>query len=516
MHLYPQSRIPLFLCLLLALPAALPLRAEQDNNLPAADAPAISIVKQDGFNLEVSEQITPTFAVVRVASPAHNWFAGTFENLPVGVPVTLGLSMAGKDGAVRADVGKWVGLRPLMTYGDPVQYETYEWFTRDDQGRWVSGDPLKQGNARYAGTGRLPLQTAVPAELAAQFVSPDGACWSPWREIDDTEERVSVNIFRLRQTFAAPTATVAMRIPYTYTYLQAFLTRLRAAKLPGVFVDELGETPGERKLQIIRLEDPQSTERSEMHRAVLVHAREHATEPAGSWVIQGMLGTLLADTPDAGALRRHKTWLFLPIMDPDGSADAAFDRLTEMFKCQWAKTPPEVLAYSRYFADYIAAGNSLDVVVNLHNVEANETPNIMCPFINFGAEQTTFAINRQYFDALREAGYQTGQPDRPWNFGFNTFRLYGRLSMHYKALGLTFEVNDRYPENRLSPPRVAEMGDLLLRQLAAWCVSPEGDERHRMILERLVQFRQKREAYLTAKKRGLAARNAHELITLGY
>jgi hypothetical protein len=60
------------------------------------------------------------------------------------------------------------------------------------------------------------------------------------------------------------------------------------------------------------------------------------------------------------------------------------------------------------------------------------------------------------------------------------------------------------------------MGDLLLRQLAAWCVSPEGDERHRMILGRLVQFRQKREVYLTAKKRDLAARNAHELITLGY
>jgi len=506
-----RSPALLLVAVLLSLCAAGALVAD-----PPPEAPPIAIVPRDGFNLEVSEQITPTYAVVHVASQAHNWFAGTLAQLPTGVPVTLGLSMAGKGGTAPADVGKWVGLRPVMTYSDPTRCDTYEWFTRDAQGRWVSSDPLKRGNAKYAGTGPVPFQTAIPEAFAAQFLSPDGAYWSPWREVDDTEVLTNINVFRMKQTFQAPTATVAMRVPYTYTYLQAFLARLQAANLLGVYVDELGATPGGRKLQIIRVEDPQPAGTPETQRTVLVLAREHATEPAGSWALQGMLNLLLADSPETRALRRHHTWLILPIMDPDGSANATFDRLTEMFYCQWEKTPPEVLAYTRYFADFIAAGHSLDVAVNLHNVEANETPNLMCPFINHGDEETTFAFNRRCFAELRKAGYQTGEPDRPWNYGFNTFRLYGVLETHYRTLGLAYEINECFPDNRLSPARVAGLGALLLQQLAAWCASPDGIERHRQILDRLQQFRQQRQAYLTEKQRDAKDRNPHELITLGY
>ena len=59
--------------------------------------PPIALIPQDGFNLEVVDQINPHYVIIKLASPAHNWFAGAFTNLPTDKDVTIGLSMAGND-----------------------------------------------------------------------------------------------------------------------------------------------------------------------------------------------------------------------------------------------------------------------------------------------------------------------------------------------------------------------------------------------------------------------------------
>ncbi|HOS44775.1 MAG TPA: hypothetical protein PK794_13885 [Armatimonadota bacterium] len=121
----------------------------------APDPPPVAITPQDGFNLEVVDQVNSHYVIVKLASPAHSWFAGAFTHLPTDKDVPIGLSMAGNDTKGNAaDVTKWVGLVPVMTYADPAQYETYEWFTKDGQGRWMSEDIFKQGEAKYAGTGK--------------------------------------------------------------------------------------------------------------------------------------------------------------------------------------------------------------------------------------------------------------------------------------------------------------------------------------------------------------------------
>ena len=107
-----------------------------------------------------------------------------------------------------------------------------------------------------------------------------------------------------------------MRVPFTYTYLQGFIARLRHAGLPGVTIPEIGTTPEGRQLQVIRLDDPAPTQSVGEQHAMLVIAREHATEPAGSWVVQGLLTFLIGDTPDARAARKNTTWFLLPYRRP--------------------------------------------------------------------------------------------------------------------------------------------------------------------------------------------------------
>lgn len=480
---------------------------------PDTEVP-IAVKPQDGCNLVLVDQVSPTYAILRLQPPNHGWFAGTLTNLPTGVPATLGLSMAGNDhGQLPADVGKWQGLRPLMTYGDPTKADTYEWFVKEADGRWVSGDPVKTGDARYAGTGVVPEQSVMPHDIATSFLDREGAFWSPWREIDAVEVLTNVNIFRMRQVFALPEATVAMRVPFTYTYLQTLIEKVRIADVPGVSIDDIGMTPEGRHLQIIRLTDPNEAHANQ--HTILVAAREHATEPVGSWVIQGMLQSLLSE--DGTPLRAHRTWLFICILDPDGSADAVHDRLTERFcKSNTPPTPVEVQQYARYITDYIADGGQIDLAVTLHNVEATECANIFTPIVNPLTKTLVHDLNTDLFTRLQERGFVTEDPTRHWYMGLLTMRFTAWCSLRFGALELTYELNDRYPDHRLTLQEQTEMGQILANQLAVWQESDIGQQWHQDVTTRLEAHRQKRRAFYTERHRDPTRRTLHEMLNLGY
>ncbi|MHB9131864.1 MAG: M14 family zinc carboxypeptidase [Armatimonadota bacterium] len=450
-------------------------------------APAIGIAPSDGFNLQI-DNITGDQVRVRLTTPVHNWFAGTLTNLPTDRKITISLPMAGNSTRGNpANVAKWQGLLPVLTYADPTKYASYEWFTRDAEGRWISGDPLKKNEARYAGTEAVPAQQAIPPKLAAEFLSSDGTYWCPWRDVEEAVADTAQNTFRLSPQVAQSTATVAMRVPYTYTYQQAFLQRLTAAQLPGVFLDEIGTTAEGRKLQAIRLDDPSNAVSMRDRKTVVVIAREHATEHAAGWALLGMVLKLVEATPETQALRRGMTWIFIPLEDPDGSAHAVFDRLTEMFKrdSRGADTPLEVLAYARYLTDYAYRGRTIDVVMTLHGVEATESSNLCCPMVDPNKSTAILAFNHRLYAAVRQAGFQTEDPAKPWDYGTSPFRLYGWCAEHFESYDLTYEVNDRYPGNRLSLARLQGLGAEMAVALGRWCGGPEGEAWHRHALKGL-------------------------------
>jgi len=217
----------------------LPLCAQQE------EVPAIAIVPQDGFNMKLDELLNAHYVISTIDPPIHNWFAGTFTNLPVKEPVTIGLSLKElPDQPTLVDLKKWIGLQPLFTYADPTRYETYEWFVKNAQGQWVSNDPLKRGETRFAGTGKLPEQPAIPNDIAEQFLSIDGNYWQPWRDIADTEINTQVNIFRIKQKFDYSSASVAMHYPFTYTYQQLIVGKLKNAQLARIMhVERKSPTP---------------------------------------------------------------------------------------------------------------------------------------------------------------------------------------------------------------------------------------------------------------------------------
>lgn len=493
----------LLLCVSLALCAS-----AQGPNTP----PPIAITPQDGFNLEVVDQIDPHYVIVKLASPAHNWFAGTFTNLPTDKEVTIGLSMEGNDTpGNKADVTKWLGLCPVMTYADPTKYETYEWFTKDTQGRWVSGDPFKKGDAKFAGTGKVPEQTVIPIEVAEQFLSPDGKYWQAWREVDKAEVFDKLNIFRITQRYTFHSATLAMRIPYTYTYLQQYADRLQASKNANVFVDELGITPEKRKLQVFRIETVAPFNITD-HKTVLMIGREHATEQASSWTVQGALNTAIINHNKLNA-----TWLFIPLEDPDGSSKSIFDRMTDSFCCLGTqRCLDEVYQYIRYFIAYADLGKTIDISISLHNVEVSEEPNVFCPFIDFRYRGFVLDINSCIFDQLQKEGYKTSNPDDAWGNGLIGTRLYAWCGEKLGATCCCFEVNDRYPTNRLSLMRLNFIGYVVVNCIQNILKDKCGNAIHASALEFSSSRERKRALYLIRYHRKANCFTDNEQLLLGY
>lgn len=499
----PGRRIAMSLVLLCALALA---RAE--------DAPPVTTQPSEGGNLVVLEQITPTYVRAALEPLAFNWFSGVLADLPVGEPVTLGFIPADPDTtALSGDVSKWIGLVPLVSYSDQGRLDTYEWFVKDADGVWRSGAPWKIGAAREAGDGPLPQQTAVPVDLAPAFLAAAGRYWAPWQEVDQAAALPHVNIFRFTHTFARPTATVAMRVPYPPRYLQALLADLAQAAPPGVTVETLGATPQGRPVQLVRLTDPDDPTAST--RTTLVLAREHGTEAASSWLAQALLRHLLA--PEGAALRQGRTWLLIPLLDPDAAAAPAYEGLTDRFyKSNIPPTPPEVLAYTRYLTDYIADGGQIDLAVSLHNIEAAEGPHLFSPLGNTAAAAQSFAFTQAFFARAQQAGFDTADPAVHWYYGTFPLRLGGWCALRLGALDLVYEVNDRYPARRLRLDQLDALGGLLAAELVAWQRTEEGQDWHAQVAAHLADHRRARAAYWAAAEHAPAARTAHESITLGY
>lgn len=478
------------------------------------EPPAIEARVTDSTNLVIEAQLAPDRVILRLANPVHNWFAGTFSQLPTEQPVTMGFTMDGNGSArSRADVAKWQGLRPVLTYANPLLPSAYEWFYKDAKGTWISGDPLKTGEAARAGTGKVPLQTAIPAAVAPTCLSPDGSLWVPWQEVDAAEALPSTNIFRVTQRFVQSTATVAMRVPCPPTYLESYYQQLTAARLPGVIIDTVGTTPKGRGLRVIRLDPPTATFATTPHPTILIYAREHATETDGSWVVIGMMRWLLSTVPSAKNAREHITWLLVPLMDPDAAATSTF-RLGECFV---ARDPvqPEAMAYATYVISRLAAGQSLDVIVNVHNIECQEGPNLFCPLLNPQQREVATQVNTKLFSAVREAGMTVGDPAGV-NTGTMSMRWSGWCAANFQSVDLNYEVNTRAPTSRLTLPHSQRLGEIMARNLAICILSPTWAPLRAQHLTRLTQWQADRTAWWAAADHPIERRAPFETLSLGY
>lgn len=487
----------------------------------APGIPSLPVMWSTGeaINIATEEVVNDGYYVLRLTSPAHNWVCGRAFFLPTGCEITLGLSLENqKSRGNVASVSKWVGLRMLQSYSDPIRYSSYETFAKDMLGKWHSTDIFRPGALGDAGSGRTPAQSAVPEDVADECLSPDGRSWYAFHELETCDAVPALNIFRVKTRVAYPSMMLSMRVPFLSSYLQQFVEKLQAAKFPGVTIDNIGRSTEGRPLWAIRLDDPHPIGDIATQRTVVMIAREHASEHPSSWATHGALISLLRDTPEARKLRAGTTWIFISLFDPDGGANSTFDNLTDRFcKPDDPTLPPEVLAYTRYITNYVATGRTLDVVVSTHSIEANEYyAHIFCPQVHSLQREATQQVNKEVFQLARSAGYLTGDAEKPAEFGMMTARFSGWCGLHFGSLVMNYEVNDRCPSRRLTLGELQGLGAPFVTGLGNWLSSNEGKLWHTARVEQLQAHLQARTAYWQQVGYAPEQRTAADLLNLAY
>ena len=154
----------------------------------------------------------------------------------------------------------------------------------------------------WNGTSGLPVDART-----ACLLSDDGRTWRS-EKMELVEQRV-----RLRVTIGATGSLYVARVePYRLSDLEKLLARIRPHPLVSVSI--IGRTVEDRPLEIIRL-----GRESAPHR-VFLRARAHPWEPGGNWIIEGLVATVLADTPAARAHLDQVAYYILPLANKDGVA----------------------------------------------------------------------------------------------------------------------------------------------------------------------------------------------------
>jgi hypothetical protein len=155
-----------------------------------------------------------------------------------------------------------------------------------------------------------------PMAAFGPAVSTDGGATWKWL---GTEFEVHGDVIGATFRYAVPKDAKEVRfcvaMPYMEATLKAFL-KLHQSN-PNLRVTTLCKTKKGRDTEALYL--GRLDGKSEIR--ALITARHHSCEMMASWAVQGIMESILADTPDGKWLREHVEFLVVPFMDKDGVED---------------------------------------------------------------------------------------------------------------------------------------------------------------------------------------------------
>jgi Zinc carboxypeptidase len=271
------------------------------------------------------------------------------------------------------------------------------------------------------------------------------------------------------QTFDRNQACIAMRVPYTPSYNEKYLTTI--SSIPFVKVHTIGQSVQNRALQLVQIGDGGS--QAEQNKpCALIYAREHADEPDSSWAAKGTIDFLIGDDPDAKELRKRATFLIIPVLDPDGAAASVHDYMTSAFMD--GHTTPESVAYANWMRAWVRAGNRLDVVIDFHNLQSREGPQVSCPILESDGDRgaSCLALHEAIVEKLKTNDFLVDA--KPWMFGASPERFGGWLAKCFGPLTLVYEINSQDPTRHLSINELQNIGKLCANTIGDFLQTPAG------------------------------------------
>jgi len=318
------------------------------------------------------------------------------------------------------------------------------------------------------------LYAAAPssgATTTAARVKVPNAAGQRWHFITNTK-LLNKTTFTMMQTFDVDSVWVANRVPCTPGYNERFIRGL--ANNPLAKVVEIGRWQEGRPLLMVQIDGDGADEAALKSKdTLLIAGGEQATQPDGMWSSIGAIEFLLGDSAAAQRVRKRCRFLIIPMLDPDGTAHQAME-LVNRFSFGSGLAAPA--AYANFFRGWIDAGNRLDVVLEIHNVQSHECPHLSHAFIEGGVPRGTLAeaMNTAIVTRFKAANllYAPHTQTNDWP----ARRFGGWLSEHYGPILIVYEINAQDPTRHLDLSELKGTGALFTEAAGDFLFSAAGTE----------------------------------------
>lgn len=225
--------------------------------------------------------------------------------------------------------------------------------------RLGSGDPAAQAMPKLAATVREAAAFSMPAQAT---VSTDGITW---QHSEKGVKEAGVMTWKVRAE--GTSLYMAWGPPYTPTHAATFV-KLMSDRHPVATAEVLCRSEDGRSVPMLRVLEGERPR--EKRFGIWCQARQHAWESGSSWVAQGFVEWVLADTPESAWLRQHSEIFVVPIMDVDNVAtgNGGKNAVPHDHNRDWSEQPvwKETQAAQRRVSELIAE-ERMDVFLDLHN-----------------------------------------------------------------------------------------------------------------------------------------------------
>jgi len=223
---------------------------------------------------------------------------------PVAAEIKIDADFPGSSiGASEID-GDTVRLKCRYDYGWMVYWS---FRIRGAEGRTLNFELFSpRGKTPSSNGGLSMLTTRGPA------ISNDNGV--TWRWLSDTAGFLPETSFQYTFGPDEKDVIISSHMNYTERDLKRFLEKFQGNA--NLKIETLCQSPQGRKVELIRM--PQRADNADADFKIYLSARAHSGETPTSWILEGIIGTVLSDSDDGKWLREHCDFFIVPFVDKDG------------------------------------------------------------------------------------------------------------------------------------------------------------------------------------------------------
>ncbi len=382
------------------------------------------------------------------------------------------------------NMGRWSNsktITPMFSYG----------VDRLDDLTMLKSEAPEDGHVKHVKTGHGQI---VPRTKGRQK-------WHYFRNVTVNEDTHTLTV-RKRFPKEMNHTYIAHRVPYPHSYHKNYMEKLKERARygdGGLTVHDVGTSQNGRPLHLVELEnptDPKATKKP----VVLFTSGEHPDEHATYQAMKGTMRYLMSDDRRARALRRRATFLFVPVLDPDGLVRNMYENICytfigdSRFLPEGPSQPSQTArAYARWFRQWANRGRRLDVHLLTHCVESGETASHLFNYLvepDSGRRKTNLQLWKTVRQGIRDAGYRVD--DEPSGQGYTSNRIGGFLEKNFRTMQLFVELNSqpRAPGRNLTLSELRMLGVEMVRSTVQFLYSDDARSLYQSIKQKRTKRRQ--------------------------